>query len=168
MRLYYHYFGGPLTDESFSGDSTFYKKLHFKLNEVNTKKYDSDFVSHIDIWLDSAGGALKVRYKEVNQKRDYEDFYLHGTISAFFGNCGICSISAPEVRDDDGLGEKFFQFLLDLCHQMKYTQVLYSVYDKQTETINIITKNGFKPFEESTIENKRSNNTIQIYYLNIN
>lgn len=173
MRLYTNYLVGSRTISEFGGDNSFITKINPRYNENNTKKYSKvSWLPNISIWMDKSQSSLKVVLAEKNEDyEDYEDeeynYYLDGTISNFYGNCGICSISTPGLDGNDDLEKEFFQFLIDLCLQMGYTQVLYSVSTRQDYTIEIIKQAGFKPFKESEVDNKRSGNTIQIYYLNI-
>jgi hypothetical protein len=159
MRLYTNYILDKFTDAPYGADPPLDRKavgLNFTIPKV--------FENSLSVWIDKVCGTLVVRYEKKISNYSWETAY--GYISSFFSNCGICYISglgwnekkhAPQILD----------LLVELCSLMGYSQVLYSVNTEQQFIIELLTSKGFKPFEESLTLNKRSDNDIQIYYLNL-
>lgn len=87
--------------------------------------------------------------------------HTYFTLSEFVGNCGIVILSGLETCK--GLVE----LACNIAKAMGYSQILYSVNNKQPLLTTHLTENGFKLFAESPTLNKRSDNTISIYFKNI-
>jgi hypothetical protein len=127
------------------------------------------------IQLSKAQNELIVRYSLDNEFS--LQYRLHGAPA----NCGLVILHSMEYTkwDDDyeewespeDINEMnvdaMFDIAIALSEQMGYSQILYTVCDKQEDLIEALDEKGFKLLEGSEVRNKRSGNDISMYVYNI-
>lgn len=102
-------------------------------------------------FIDAVGATIYVSFYKDDE---YISFYL----SAFHGNCGIAIISHVTTQGLD--------FACEFAKEMGYTMLLYSVAEDDGDDDGcgeLLTKHGFKPCEQTTCTNKRSQNEITVW-----
>jgi hypothetical protein len=111
----------------------------------------------------------------------YNEFNLQYRLRGAPANCGLVILHSMEsyVWDEDtedwdtpeDVGtmnvDAMFDIAIALSEQMGYSQILYTVCDKQEDLIEALVKKGFKLLEGSEVRNKRSGNDISMYVYNI-
>jgi hypothetical protein len=94
-------------------------------------------------------------------------------------NCGLVVLAGMEYTEyeheydnweipDEWDADFSFDFAIHLCKTMEYSQILYTICDEQGALATALKKKGFKLLKGSEVLNKRSNNHISMYVLNLN
>jgi hypothetical protein len=154
---------------------TFKEGYQWSENMVFHNKPSLSDKTTLNIQVDKAWHNLSV---DVNRtKTDQVEFWL----SSINNNCGLIMLSGldyyvwdseiDEWENPEDVSEMDVDFMfgtaINLSKDMGYSQILYTVSNKQGELIDALVKKGFKLLEGSEVRNKRSGNDISMYVYNI-